>query len=127
VVKIIRPKQEIQEPQPNVEVPKEEVDYDGEETTSSGYTALTEDKPKPQRFNFIKFHNLPKTLEEFDTMKTSWIGFEYALYVIGIKAEDLRRRLEAGKLPYRDEKRMRKDRGKTPGNQRFWMESKRKQ
>ena len=53
------------------------------------------------------FEDLPKTLEDFQEMKKSWLGFERAFEKIGFSTDEVYKRLKRNIPLYDDENEMR--------------------
>ena len=58
---------------------------------------------KKRSYTPMWWRHIPTTLEDFENKEKSWKGFKYALHVIGLDAEEVRRRLTHGKPPWKDE------------------------
>jgi len=84
---------------------REEADFERSPSKEASEKTSKGRGPK-QTFQFVKFKDIPRTVERFDEMKRTWINFEYALQKIGLNASELRERLVEGKPPYNDAERM---------------------
>jgi hypothetical protein len=52
---------------------------------------------------FITFETIPRTLKDFDNLTKYWVGFPPALNQIGLKYDEVKKRLQGGKPPFENE------------------------
>ena len=57
---------------------------------------------------FIHFEAVPRTMKQFDDMTKFWVGFPQALNQIGLKFEEVKKRLQEGKEQFEDEEAVKK-------------------
>ena len=84
-----------------------------EEKTSTKKPEEKQPEPKAEgekktQYMFIHFEAIPRNMKEFENMEKFWLGFSQALNRIGLKFEEVKKRLQEGKPPFEDEEAVKK-------------------
>jgi hypothetical protein len=61
-----------------------------------------------KRYQFMPFEDIPTSKEDFRRKEKEWLGFERALYKIGLTKDEVLDRIKKGLLPYKNEKEQRR-------------------
>ncbi len=89
----------------------EDIKDDEKDTTKKSEEKPSEKKIEPSKkvqFMFINFDSIPRAMKMFEDMTKFWMGFPQALNQIGLKYEEVKKRLQEGKPPFEDEEAVKK-------------------